>query len=149
MAVMRQGVAERLDLPIFSVLELPMEVGQGEKDHAEVFGRGFETAHAKVRQAQTCFQIQVIDFHVPAVGAMLQYLLSRQIRIGRQEVRAGFLPGVPFGEEDQNLFAKAFEAASLYANPVFRGRVRGAHVDSFQALVPDPSSGPGDPIAVG
>lgn len=110
--------------------------GQSQEDRAEVLGGGFQASHAKVRQAQSGFQVQVIDFPLPAAGIEFQYLLGRKRSIGRQEVRPVMILGVPFGEEDENLFAKAFEAAFFNANPIFRGRVRGAHSDGFQALVP-------------
>src|SRR5512132_2137489 len=85
------------------MVQTPLQKYEGEENNSKpLFGR-FVRLDPKVGQAQTLFDVKVVDLDGPALLIDAQALLCRQRQVRTQKILRVFVPRVPFADEDTNV----------------------------------------------
>jgi len=117
-----------------------LQVIDGQHDHSEPLLNGFKRSQAEIAQSEGVLQVEVIDFHSPALLIISQDLLHTESQIGANEVLGALVPGAFLRDDRVDRFSEVFHVATDTACVVPGSFVRFVHSlerDALIRLVPE------------
>ena len=92
--------------------EAILQVVDGQHNHSEPFLNGFKRSQAEIAQSEGVLQVEVINFHRPALLIRSQDLLHTQSQIGADEVLGELVPGAFLRDDRVDRLSEVFQVAT-------------------------------------